>query len=91
MELRNNLQDVLGITLPATLVFDYPSVETLARFLNGRVTSKVSLPVDRVGPHKGSEQSSVLVELQHIVRSTLGMEVPPHVPLMAAGLDSLGE
>jgi acyl carrier protein len=33
MELRNALQQELGISLPSTLVFDYPTVEDLAGYL----------------------------------------------------------
>ncbi|MGV9271621.1 SDR family NAD(P)-dependent oxidoreductase, partial [Kitasatospora sp. NPDC003701] len=33
VELRNRLAEVVGVRLPATVVFDYPSAEVLVRFL----------------------------------------------------------
>ena len=37
VELRNVLTRSLGTSLPATLLFDYPSLDALARFVIGRV------------------------------------------------------
>jgi acyl transferase domain-containing protein/acyl carrier protein len=33
LEFRNTLSSVLGVTLPATLIFDHPTIESLARLL----------------------------------------------------------
>ena len=33
VELRNSLQASFGVTLPATLIFDYPTVEALSGHL----------------------------------------------------------
>src|SRR5206468_3281343 len=37
VELRNRLGTAVGRTLPATLIFSYPTVEKLARYLAGEV------------------------------------------------------
>ncbi|MEU8280243.1 SDR family NAD(P)-dependent oxidoreductase, partial [Microbispora bryophytorum] len=38
MELRNRLASATGLTLPATLVFDYPDADRLTTFLLGQLT-----------------------------------------------------
>ena len=38
IELRNRLQSSIGIALPATLAFDYPTLETLSEFLSQKLT-----------------------------------------------------
>ena len=37
VDLRNVLSDAVGKTLPGTVVFDYPNVEAMAKFLMERV------------------------------------------------------
>ena len=44
VELRNALEGALGISLPGTLVFDYPSAGAIAKM----ATSRMPLPVEKV-------------------------------------------
>nr|WP_323183776.1 SDR family NAD(P)-dependent oxidoreductase [Streptomyces canus] len=43
VELRNRLGGVTGLSLPSTLVFDYPSVMALVGFLRGELTGRGGL------------------------------------------------
>lgn len=44
VELRTNLGNQLGVELPATLIFDYPSIATLADYLTS-TTAAITAPV----------------------------------------------
>ena len=46
VELRNHLHQTLGRTLPATLVFDYPTVEALTQYLATEVLSLETAVID---------------------------------------------
>lgn len=94
VELRNQLQNTLGDKLPATLIFDYPTVQALAAYLNSkhsnRTSANLSLSAQVKESTPGPDQTLV-EELQHIAAKLLGHVVPANTPLMESGLDSLGE
>ena len=95
MELRNTLQTRLGTELPATLIFDFPSVAALAGYLAAHLSpvdgSGGAMQADDAARTEGLSMAAALAEVQGIVEDMLGAEVPPDQPLMEAGLDSLGE
>ena len=56
VELGRTLSDTLGITLPATVLFDYPSVDALAQYIDGLLSERVQgrAPVSEfVRPYSG--------------------------------------
>jgi acyl transferase domain-containing protein/NADPH:quinone reductase-like Zn-dependent oxidoreductase/acyl carrier protein len=53
VELRNRLAVQTGVRLPATLVFDYPTPDALARFILGELDGT------RVGPHREISSTTV--------------------------------
>ena len=95
MELRNSIQSRLAAELPATLTFDYPTSSALAIYLAANHGSSAATEVAGAegiaASSSGLSQESILAELQGIAAGMLGAEVAPSMPLMEAGLDSLGE
>ncbi|HYO60254.1 beta-ketoacyl reductase, partial [Archangium sp.] len=59
LELRNRLQNSVGASLPSTLVFDYPTTETLASYLLGEVLGLEKQPD---GGTQGEAQDTVLLQ-----------------------------
>ena len=98
VELRNSLQATFGLELPATVTFDHPSIEALARHIAASLAQQAPAAFEQAAAtggqpfaSSGPSQESILAELQGIVAGMLGAEVAPDTPLMEAGLDSLGE
>lgn len=103
VELRNSLESSFGMELPATLMFDYPSISALAGFVAAKSAEQAQLPGTAPQPPTGGalaaqqaasavpmlSTAAVAASLQTQVDEMLGVHVPRDAPLMEAGLDSL--
>ncbi|OLF05416.1 hypothetical protein BLA60_36355 [Actinophytocola xinjiangensis] len=91
IELRNRLATAVGVRLPATLVFDYPTPAALARFLDGELggrTTRVTV-TDRVAP---SPDDDPVVIVGMSCRYPGGVETPEDLwRLVATGGETVGD
>ena len=88
VELRNLLQQVVGqeVALPSTLVFDHPTARQVASFVG---CGGVPTPEGDVAAVAGALALDMGTVLEMAKRSA-GGDLDADVPLMEAGVDSLG-
>jgi acyl transferase domain-containing protein/acyl carrier protein len=79
LELRNSLQTSLGVSLPATMVFNYPTTALLSQYL-----------ADKISPQ---QNDSELTQVSEFVPAALPgtLEASEHVDEILAEIESLSE
>ncbi|MFE7564973.1 SDR family NAD(P)-dependent oxidoreductase, partial [Kitasatospora sp. NPDC057500] len=91
VELRNRLQAVTGLVLPATLVFDYPDAERLAAFVLGRFAQGTFVSDATVAEAVAPVAEDPIVIVGMGLRLPGGVETPEAFwELVASGGDGIG-
>jgi acyl transferase domain-containing protein/acyl carrier protein len=80
VDLRNEVADHFGIRLPATVLFDHPTLESLAMHISS---------LKHVGLGASTSLADITSEVMDAITETVGIAVDPHQPLVEAGVDSL--
>eukprot|EP00854_Cymbomonas_tetramitiformis_P000816 gene816-1294_t len=104
-ELANLLGRELGVQLPGTLVFDYPTGAAIVEYVAGsefsqgssrmatsadvKATPSAQEQVPQHGRRTAPDQQALSTTITHIVNSMVEKEVALDEPLMSAGIDSL--
>lgn len=89
VELRNELTNSLGLELPATVMFDFPTVATLSRYIDDTLQAHQLGNTSTNSAAQQADPVAITLVVQQVVTGVLGKEVAPDQPLMEAGLDSL--
>eukprot|EP00959_Pyramimonas_sp_CCMP1952_P001562 32072-Pyramimonas_sp.AAC.1 len=103
VELRNALNEELGVELPVTALFDYPTMSAFTKHISAVVSSRAARVepdtnknrIDPLHPSSRPPASSrrthhLSLEVLSVARSVMGSEIGQNDPFMDAGLDSLG-
>lgn len=93
VELRNLISEGFGLSLPATVVFEHPTIKALSEFI-------MSSQPEVEGPSTGAafpskeirtrvHQDKVEILLLSIIQGVSGVHVDVNTPLVEAGIDSI--
>ena len=77
VELRNALGSQLALELPATLIFDYPTIGALSTYLAAHATVS-GPPAPTTSPkQQGLSPEEAGAEISSIISGLLGIKIPP--------------
>jgi len=92
VEFKNALEAKLALSLPATLIYDYPTLSSISKYVASLLPdSSVAPQLDSAAiPSVAVDQTQLVSVVAQASLDIIGSHVGPDQPLMASGLDSLG-
>ena len=86
-EVSSSIVSALGVQLPSTVAFDYPSIGEISIFIDSQL---FPAPAHLTQLSSAMRVSAIQNQVGGAIAAVLGRELDPDEPLMDAGLDSLG-
>lgn len=91
VELRNEIAARFGLTLPATITFDYPTPDALAAYVVARMGGRdVGASGTDGAAFAASGREEILSRLLQLVEDVAGSALDADAALMESGIDSIG-
>jgi acyl transferase domain-containing protein/acyl carrier protein/NADPH-dependent curcumin reductase CurA len=90
VDLRDRLQKAVGRSLPATLVFDFPSADALTDYLTGHLTGHLTGAAAEQRPHAGLASDEPIAIVSMGLRLPGGVTDPESLwELLSGGTDAI--
>lgn len=92
VEFKNALESKLAVSLPATLIYDYPTLSSISKYVASVVPESSRAPQEDgvATPSVAIDQNQLAAMIAQTALDIVGSPVGIDQPLMASGLDSLG-